>query len=88
MLKMVAPEASYEEISGRISQNRDFQFGGKFVWCLFPAQELVPGFPSKSRKFWTMFWGSWACLEGFVDGSWRPWKGVRKAIGSIEVVFG
>ena len=40
---MVAPEASYEEISGRILQNRDFHFGGKSGWYLLPVQELVLG---------------------------------------------
>ena len=49
---MVAPEASYEEISGRISQNRDFLFGGKFGWCLLPAQELVLGGGEGGRGGW------------------------------------
>ena len=31
MLKMVAPEASYVKINGRILQNRDFQVAGKSV---------------------------------------------------------
>ena len=46
MLQMVAPEASYEQISGRILQNRDFQVGGKFVsqsWLWNPGISAALG---------------------------------------------
>ena len=37
MLETVAPEASYEQISGQILQNHDFQVGGKFRCHLLPG---------------------------------------------------
>ena len=41
MLKMVAPEASYEKISGQIFQNHDFLVEGTCGRYIFPAQDLL-----------------------------------------------
>ena len=74
MLKTVAPEASYEQISGRILQNRDFQVGGKpvsqsWLWNLGISGECLGG-------LWGVSEGSWLCWL-WILGCETPGCGVQ-----------
>ena len=82
MLKMVAPEASYEQISGQILQNHDFLVGGKSGWYLFPAQELLQNLNSieltslaleSLKRIWEVSRGS---LESLWEVSGRSLRGL------------
>ena len=86
MLKMVAPEASYEERSGHMFQNRDFHVGGKSVsqsWLWSPgiSGARLGGLWGISGRSLLRGKGPQEASEGWwleacrlEAGGWRSWK--------------